>query len=225
MHISLDIQFHTGQYAMKNLGLRPTTFLGMELFHHSDGRILLHNSRYIQHLLQHWATHPDPPIDVHHARETKRVPLNPKANLNRPTAFVLAATPWYSEFEGQTISLNKTRAHILVATTQLAHGIKRLTPAHHIACRDLLLYLRDPYDLRLVYGQAPGADMIVDGHGGAECGGTAAPAEPSADTTSWLKVELCPSKAHEQGSVTCSSNEAESITFTDTAAAAIKIQN
>ena len=213
------------KYDMKNLGKQPTTFLGMELYHHDDGRILLHNNNYIQHLLQHWATHPDHPIDVRHARETKRVPINPKANLNIPTASVLTAAPWYSEFVGQTTSLNKTRADILVATTQLAQGIKRQTPAHHMACRDLLIYLRDTADLGVAYGQMPGADISIDGYGDAEFGGNRSTGRALGGYSIMVKGGLVSLKAHEQGGVTRSSNEAETITFTDTAAAAIKIKH
>ncbi len=104
--------------------MRPTTFLGMELYHHTDGRILLHNFTCIQHVLQHWAQHSEHPMDVRSLQVTKLVPLNPKANLSRPSTEVLPDAPWYHEFVGQTTSLNKTRPDIIVANTQLSQGIQ-----------------------------------------------------------------------------------------------------
>ena len=59
-----------GVYDMKNLGTRPTQFLGMELFHTKDGFVLLHNQQYIEQLIESWATHTEHPLT--YARSKRR---------------------------------------------------------------------------------------------------------------------------------------------------------
>ena len=104
------------KYDMKNPGLRPTNgALSSFGWSHPVANPQLHTTAP--------AKLDDTPLYPHRctlSTGAKPVPHNPKANLNRPTVLVIAAAPWYSEFVGQTVSLNKPRADMLVATTQLA---------------------------------------------------------------------------------------------------------
>ena len=212
-------------YEMKNLGTRPTQFLGMELFHTKEGHVLLHNQQYIEHLMEYWAKHPEHPMDVRMARETKRVPLNPKTKLDDPLAEELPDAKWYHEFVGQITNLTKTRGDIIVASTQLSEGLQRQTAAHHEACRDLLLYLRDTSDLGQLYGQQHHEEPRVEAYADSEFGGNRRTGRAIGGNVIKVKGGLVSRKGKHQHAVTRSTNESETISFTDTAAAAIKVQN
>ena len=225
--INVDARYEAlaTEYEMKNLGKQPSTFLGMELFHTKEGHVLLHNENYIEQMLDSWAKHPEHPMDVRTARETKRVPLNPKAKLDDPLAEELPDAKWYHEFVGQITNLTKTRGDIIVASTQLSEGLQRQTAAHYGACRDLLLYLRDTADFGQLYGPTHTEPLRVDAYADSEFGGNRRTGRAIGGNVIKVKGGLVSRKGKHQQAVTRSTNEAETISFTDTAAAAIKIEN
>ena len=212
-------------YDMKNLGKSPKQYLGMELTHTKEGHVHIHNTQYVLNLIESWANHPEHPIDVRTVRETKRVPLNPKMNLDDPLATVLSDAPWYHEFVGQITNLTKTRADILVAATQLAQGLQRQTEAHYDACRELLIYLRDAADYGSLYGLQYNSPPNVQAYADTEFGRNRITGRALAGFIIKVKGGPVSQKAHHQGAVTRSTNEAETIAFTDAAAAALKIQH
>ena len=67
-----------------------------------------------------------------------------------------------------------------------------------------------------MYGQTPGADLIVDGYGDAEFGGKRSIGIAHGGFHVIVKGGLVSLKAQAQGGVTRTSNEAETIKFTHT---------
>jgi len=153
------------------------------------------------------------------------VPLNPKLKLDDPLAEELPDAKWYHEFVGQITNLTKTRADIIVASTQLSEGLQRQTAAHYEACRDLLIYLRDTADLGQLYGQPYDEPLRVDAYADSEFGGNRRTGRAIGGNVIKVQGGLVSRKGKHQQAVTRSTNEAETIAFTDAATAAIKIDN
>jgi hypothetical protein len=212
------------KYEMKNLGC-PDTFLGMEILHLPGGRVFIHAAQYIKDLLTHWARHPDHPIDVLTAKETKHTPLHKKRDMHNHSCKPTVDEPWYHEFVGQMTHLAIIRPDLAFAVLLHAQAALQQTTDHHEAARDLLLYLRDHATRGCIYGTAPDAahNLLTDSD--ADFGANRTTGRAHGGYNTMLKEGLVASKAATQSTVTTNTFESEAIQFSTTGKNVLKLRH
>ena len=122
-------------YEMKDMGI-PDLWCGIEFTFLPD-TILLHQTAYRKHFVQHWTNHP-----VHPMKVTQHLsPLNANALSKIPDDAPEHNDPWYSEFCGMLNWLLLTGPEITPSAVLLFRGLGHITPQHEKAAAHLLGYL------------------------------------------------------------------------------------
>ena len=145
------------QFEMKLLG--KTTFcLGLQIHHHSDGSILLHQASYVQKLLKNFnmseANSLSAPMigrsntgdDPYRPCEEEEEEVDKQRYLAAVGALIYLAT--------------HTRPDIAFATSVLARHSQKPTHRHWAAIKHLLRYLRGTEDLGLHFTKQANADIV-----------------------------------------------------------------